>query len=701
MYFLEDEYVKIAFDKTTGAIRHLENKKTGFQMIRQPELALGLTLLIPTKEQRNHIARSENQRVKSFEKAEDGKHITLKYGTIYGDKTGCLNIEVIVSVKLDEGELSFVTEIQNHSPYTVEEVKYPCFGGYVQQDGEEPLTAASIQFCGGMTRVRLADGFENRGYWGTDCPTFRMNYPEPAVSAPFILLEGENQGLYVGVHRYEPEYAGFIHEYKPGYGDSMHHKLLRDGEIEGVPAGFCLSVSRLPFIKPEETEKMAPVVVKFYEGDWHQGFEVYKKWRKTWFHPVKKPSWLEDADCWMTLHMNSPEGCCRYTYKELPDVMRKAKESGVQVLQLIGWAKGGQDGDEPYQDFEPKLGTQQELKEAIAEIEAMGIRVLLMCKFKWADQSTPEYKQELEEHAVRDLFGNPAYFPGYCYQTTLQFLFAGSRRAGSAMCHLSEGYRKIVMREFKKILDLKPSGILYDELANPYTLCFDESHGHKAGSCIQTGTLKLAEEFWHVASKECGEEFFLAGEGPIDVWNQYFHGSYIRSYDGNNGEPKHTPAMKYLNPEHYMATCLVGYDDREMVNQCMTYGYAINYELGNFKGVPSDAPETVKAVQEAREIRKELSDYLWNGIFSHTVGAKVKAKEGSGEFIYSVFKNRTNGRRAVVVANQHREKTLEFSVKLENSGNHFKLYKPGEGVTDQDGQQNLLKPRSFCVFVEG
>lgn len=695
MYCLENDAVALAFDEQTGAIVEFTNRKTGRALVSQ--LALGLTLLLPMEGCRNNRAESGCQKLASFAPLPDGGAV-LRYDSVFTRHGGEQPVAVEITVRLTPAGARFETQVENRSGLTVEEVQYPAFGGIAPGGARQPLVSRTMHFQGGFSSLELGDGFANPGYWGTDWPTACRSYPSPEVSAPFLLLEDGRQGLYLGVHGDEPSFAGFLHEYRPGYADNKHRRLLRDGET-GRPAGFCISVSQLPFAAPGETVRLAPVVAEFYQGDWHSGLERYRAWRDTWYSPVPRPSWLDQADCWMTLHINSPEGCCRYRYTELPQLMRRAGRQGVKVLQLIGWARGGQDGDEPYQDTDPRLGTRQELKDSIAQIEAMGIHVLLMCKFKWADQSTPEYARELYPQTMKDIYGDPVYFGGYSYQTTLQRVSGGSRRVGAGLCHLSEGMRRIARREMEKLLDLRPSGILYDELANPLLLCFDPAHGHRPGACIHPGTVQLAKEFYAMGREKIGPDFFMAGEGPSDVLSQYYRGDYIRSGDGNMGEARHTPAWKYLEPDWHIATCLVGFDDREMVNQCMTYGYAMNYEPYNFKGTPDDVPETARAVTAAQALRMKLKEYIWDGEFRHTVGVRVEAADDRVEHIYSLFVSRRSGRRTVVVANQSAGMALEARVCLEGA-EAFDLYRPDAPEAAPSGDRITVPARSFCVLVE-
>jgi hypothetical protein len=402
----------------------------------------------------------------------------------------------------------------------------------------------------------------------------------------------------------------------------------------------------------------------------------------------------------MTIHLDSPEGCVRYRYTDLPGIAREAKEYGIGALQIIGWAWDGQDGAEPWQGTNPRLGTRDEFKEVIREIEGMGIRVLLMCKFKWADRSAKGFEKELLPYTLKDMFGNPVYFDGYGYQTMSQFMAGGSRRVGAGMCHLSEGFRNIALHEFKKILDLEPSGILYDELSNHMLLCFDTTHGHKSGESNFKGSLMLAEEFYN-AAREANVQFLMAGEGPNDYLSQFYPINYIRTWDGSShGEPIHIPAWKCMNPDMKFATCISGWDDREMVNQCLVYGYIMNYEPYHFKGRLSNFPDTVEYGQNAQQIRRRLRDYIWLGKFMHVKGVNVESIGPDTEYMYSVYKHSSNGKKAIVIANQGHEEELIVMVTIPGSPNKYLIHEPGlEKETHSDGPVTV-PPRSLVVLVQ-
>ncbi|NOY09657.1 MAG: hypothetical protein GXP33_12545 [Spirochaetes bacterium] len=683
---------------------------------------MGLQLLVPIKGHRNNRAGSEMQRLSMYKKLSDEKAI-LRWNDVNCSHSGKLNISVTLQVSLKGPSAYFNIFIDNKSPYFVEEVWNPCIGGLRKPEGEPDLESWSMNMCGGFSKHILGDGFPQEcGYFGTDYPTFLKTFPNIEAQASFILLTNNIQGLYMGMHDKELNIVNFVHELKPGYLDSKNKRVPLSDMIGNKPAGFVVSAVRMPFIKPGESMELAPMVIHLYRGSWHRGIEPYKKWRRTWFRAKPMPDWLSSIDCWLTLHMNSPEGGCRYRYNDLADIAQEAKDHGVGALQLIGWARDGQDGAEPYQDTDPRLGTREELKNAIRQIEALGIRVLLMCKFKWADRSIPEFKSELLPLTLKDMYGSFVQFDGYAYQTMSQYLTGGSRRTGAGLCHLSKKYRTLALREFKKIIELGSSGILYDELASNMLMCFDASHRHRRGESNFKGSLKLADEFYQAAHL-ARDDFLMAGEGPNDHLSQYYPVSYIRTWNGQWGswnEKNHIAAWKFMNPDMTFATCLTGWDDREMVNQCLVCGYIINYEPYNFKGRITDFPDTVAYGIKAQKLRRKLRHYIWKGKFNDTLGIEASfsfASEGSfnissdnssgispdGEkpaCLYSVFENRENHKRAVIIANQHPEYQLKAIISLVNSGSDFDVYDIENDQVERCSGSLTVKRRSVKVLVE-
>ena len=699
---LENQKLRIRFDQETGAVTGLLNKGTNWQVIQQPKLAMGIRLLVPIPGCRNNQVKSKYQRLGSAQMDESGTSITLKWDRVIGETSGPLDVSITQRIKLKDSDLEFKTQVDNRSPYTVEELWSPYLGG-IHKPGQSTFEAMTMTAQGYAAKIPLDKGFPGAalnqsmvgfGYWGIDYPTAVRSYPTFMSITPFMLLCDSSQGIYVGVHDKEMNTVSFMLELRPGYLDSMNNVPPDTFEIGGKPAGFMFSPVRFPFLKSGESTELAPVVLHFYEGSWHKGIDRYIAWRNSWFKRYPAPKWIEDVDAWLTLHINSPEDCCRYEYKELVDICREAKEKGVGVLQLIGWSKGGQDGHVPCHDPDTRLGTRREFYEALRKIEKdIGIRVLLFSKFTWADRSTSWFRKELIRLAVKDPYGDYPVHPGYAYQTLSQ-LTGNSAHNLIPMCHASEEYRELCLKEFEKILHYGTSGTLYDEVMMGFRLfCFDPHHGHKVGDCFIKGSLKLAEQFYRRA-KEFNPDFVLAGEGPQDFFCQYYLISYIRSWDKH-----HIPMQKYLSPEMKIATCITGWNDRDMINQCLMNGYIINYEPYNFKGRLSDFPDTVEYGQKVQRLRRKLWDYVWKGRFLDILGAEVCCGD-SAHWPYTVFENRTNKKKAVVIANYKADASSEVFVKLQERGAKFNFYGPEEDKVSETDGKIVIPPRSVVVAVE-
>jgi hypothetical protein len=571
----ENKALKIESSQENGVITSILHKETNWDLIAQPALASIWKLVVPVDGHRNNKIYAQDQILSSAEEISQDS-IRLVWSGLKGNHSVKLDIEVEVLVSLHADEVHFQMHVANKSPYIVEEAWLPCIGGMRQPAGQQSFTSASVDMCGGFHTTPMGDGFpQTCGYWGTDYPTFIKTYGSEVAQFPFVLLTNNETGIYIGMHSMEQDIVSFVHELRPGYTDSKHCRIPKSDTLGGHLAGYVISAALLPFIQPNTRKELPTTILRPFRGDWHEGVATYKKWRETW-HSQRKPlGWVKEIGCWMTLHINSPEGCCRYRYSELVEVARDAKQYGVQLLQLIGWAKDGQDGAEPFQDTDDRLGTREELKEAIRQIEALGIRVLLMCKFKWMDASVKS--SELITHTAKDMYGNPAQFPGYAYQTLTQQLFGASRRSGATLCQSSSDYRKFALKEFAKIVDLEPSGILYDELMNDRLLCFDPHHDHCYGDSNLKGEMQMADDFYRYVT-ERKLDFLFAGESPTDALSQYYPVTYVRTEDGRWADQTHRPVLRYINNAIKVATCLTGFDDREMVNQCMVFGSIINYE---------------------------------------------------------------------------------------------------------------------------
>jgi hypothetical protein len=432
--------------------------------------------------------------------------------------------------------------------------------------------------------------------------------------------------------------------------------------IGGHEVATRFAAVHVPFIQPGETRVLTPVALEAFTGGWQAGVDIYKRWRQGWMKLPAAPAWAREPHAWQQLHVNSPEDELRIPFRELPRIGEDCARHGVKAIQLVGWNDGGQDQGNPSHDPDPRLGTFAELKEAIAAIHAMGVKVILFAKFTWADRGTARFRNDLVRLAIKDPYGDYQMHPGYQYQTATQLLDINTKRL-VPLCFLSGDYLGLCDTEFRKTLELGAAGILFDECLHhgPALLCFDPAHGHRPGAPVYANDRLLIRNFGRL-SAPVAPDFLFAGEACYDWELEAYHLSYHRSES-----KEHVPLSRYMLPEALLMTAVTGFDDRNMIGQCLMYRYIISYEPFNFKGRLDDYPATLAYGKRMDALRTELREYFWDGEFRDVIGASVTA-DGAAHRPYAVFVSRSTGRAGLVICNYDERSAVTVHARLADGG---------------------------------
>lgn len=662
---LENERLKAVFNEKSGVLEKLIDKQTNWNIQHRPELGLSFYMNVPLENQRFNPIIGTKQNVAKILFDQTEKKITFTWKGLVSEKGGKLDIEFKGTAQLTEEGLAFTGEVINRSPFVIEIIRWPQIGDLSIPDKEKTFSQSGIDY-GGMSRFNIYPKFQNEpGYFAVDNPQNWMEFPY----TPFVLLSNEKQGLYVGYHDTTVrDLVQFKTEMKPGY---VSYELWDTGvnpkgdSLADKPVHYVFYTTHFPFVQPKETLKLHPVVIQAYQGTWHKGADIYKAWRKSWFKAPPSPGWFKEVHSWQQIHMNNPEDDIRYSYKDLLTIAEDCAQNGVKAIQITGWTKGGQDRDNPSHDIDPRLGTREDLRNAISEAQKLGVKMILFTKFTWADRSTKWYRDELIKYGTKDPYGDPHYYNGYAYQTDVQLAEINTRHF-TPMCHLSAAWRQIADEEFTKTINLGADGMLYDENQHHggAKYCYDSSHGHKIPAYIFGGDELLAKGFEKIKNVS-SPGYIFGGGGNYDLEFRQYHYSYFRV------DPGHVPIHRYVAPHEEMITVVAGYNDRNLVNTALLNRYIISYEPRNFKGRLMEFPMTVAYGNKVDALRRQYTDYLWQGTFHHIVGAKVTA-DGAPYENYAVFTDDKTGRRAVVIVNYDYEKSIKIHLKLD--GRQGKLY---------------------------
>jgi hypothetical protein len=643
---LEDDRMIVAIDRHTGCIDKLESKDGAWKL-----RGAGMRLHVPAPEHRFHYLTERHAAKPVIES--DTNHATITWTGFESDRMGKLDIEVKESVQLAGGGVHFSYQIRNGSPAVIESYTYPRLAGLKPPAGDKRMSQAAWSYSG-MGSDSLWPTFGNQvGYYGYDTPAQLRHL---GTDIQFCLVLSDTRGLYLGYHdpgqKQTVQVCFFL---SPAYVDSFNSSTIASGKVADSAIG--IDPNHLCFVQPGASQSSEALVLEPFSSDWHGGADIYKAWRGSWAKAPKMPPWVKDVHSWQQIQINSSEDRLSFPYKDLVKVAQACQRWGVKAVQLTGWQMGGQDRDFPLHDIDPRLGTAQEFKDAIAASRKMGVEIVLFNKYAWADVTAPAYANEFRKFAIEDPYGDPYLFNGYNYDTPTQISGINARH-GAGMCQASPAWRKRALEEFRKSVDLGASGILFDECQwhiSPY--CFSRTHGHGVPGAVFSGDVPLIEGFREIIDPE---QFVFAGESPYDLELQTYDMSYFRINRG------FVPFARYLKPFAPMSVAVTGDNDRQMINACLLYRFSMSYEPRDFHGELDEIPASMTYGRAVDDLRRKYREWLWDAEFRDTLGARVTAG-GTPLDTYTVFQ-RQDGRRAVVFANMSDTDRVVCEVTLDHAG---------------------------------
>ncbi|MCX6422712.1 MAG: DUF6259 domain-containing protein [Actinobacteria bacterium] len=668
---ISSQSLRATFASDNGSLIQLQATDDSWSILNDPVLGLGFSLLLPLDDRRNNVADSRDQTMPSWQIGPDSTWAIAHWPSLMSQHGGVHDISISMRISAVDERLVFSLEIENRSEHVIEDVRFPRIGDVGQRVESLPLYSVMPGYADARRRAFRPIFTDSVPYFGVDWPTY-INDPmaQSATTpySPFVLIEDGQRGLYMAIDERSSEVIGWISELRPGYSDSMHLKVPI-GNIEAPePTSIRLEAAHVPYLKPGESVRLPDVALVAFQGGWQSGAELYRARRSTWTKPATPPAWASEPDAWLQLQVNSPEDELRLPFHHLPEVARSCVEHGVRTIQLVGWNEGGQDRNNPNHTPDSRLGGADALREAIAECQRHGVRVVLFAKFTWADRTTDRYRNELACLAITDPYGDPYVFAGFKYNTVSQMLGI-SPRPLVPMCLADERYREICEEDAARIVDLGADGMLFDECLHhgPALLCFNTSHGHRFGQSAFTYDMELVNAFARYSSNK-NAEFLFAGEACYDGQFEVYHLSYHRSY-----EEEHLPLTRLLHPAAPLMTAITGFDERNIIGQALLRRYVMSYEPYHFKGRLEDFPRTTRYGRAMDALRREWREWFWDGTYRDESGATVTDERGKRHFPYAVYSPVSGGHDGVAIAN-HGDTPTVLQLRIDDSNEPLAIH---------------------------
>ncbi|MBQ7867408.1 MAG: hypothetical protein IJ354_04605 [Clostridia bacterium] len=213
-------------------------------------------------------------------------------------------------------------------------------------------------------------------------------------------------------------------------------------------------------------------VFAFHEGDWHWAADEYRTWFESVHEPIPqthRPKWfMESAGLMAHYDFQYQGGGIVHKYKDIPHIYDLAKELGFNHLLLSGWNRDGFDYGFPHYETNPNLGTEQELKDALAEVKAKGGHVAFYINSRLCNTGFEDEQENLEKFAIQNRDGS-----------RFQEKYGAADVTFASMC-INSNWRKQLLDTVNYLThEIGADSMYLDQLAMASSVkCYNPEHEH-------------------------------------------------------------------------------------------------------------------------------------------------------------------------------------------------------------------------------
>lgn len=599
------DQARVELDPEHGCILSLRSPRRGIELVGERRLARNFALLVPLPGLRAHYVWGHQQQLTCVEGGDGGQRARLVWQGLQSAQ-GRFDIGLTLDITVSGPEIAFHWTLENRSGFTVEELRGPVIGGLYQPE-ERDDWRLHWPDNRGMGQEWLFYRQFPGSYLGPADPVWATSYPG-SMSMPWIDLYSRKRGagIYFGVHRGEPRRAAMVAEITPGTNYAARGQVWPSAERIGVPVAASLGWSTFAFAQPHSTFDNGDVVLAFHDGDWSAAADRFRAWYDQALPAPRTDGWLRAADAWQSTIISYPEDTIGYRFADLPRMARIARDHGISVLQIDGWDIGGIDRGYPQYTPDPRLGTGEELRAAIAACRELGVRVMLFSNLQWVNLETSWWADELHRYAICDPFGNRHNGSGWEYGTILGLQGeAVPRMVPANPAH--PRFAEIIVDQLLNTARLGAPATQIDKLVNPAQVDYHPDLAARRGVSQQEAIVAVLERF-AAQARAMVPEFDIASESHWDRMVPFMSATYSRFFGQS-----HIPDFAHTFPEVRQSCCVTGPSDFNLVNNCLRYGHIVNIEGRCLHGTAEDMPVTARYTAAALELRRSLRHVLWDG----------------------------------------------------------------------------------------
>ncbi len=690
---LNNERILLEIETEHGCIIRFIHKIFDINLIQEPRLSENFRVLVPLPQWRGHYIAGKEQTLTDYQTS-DQTYCQLEWDSLRSSQ-GQFEIRVRQLIRLEGDDVTFRLEVENSSPYVVEEVFNIALGGLANFEERHDWRLHRADINGQGQEWSFYDIFPG-SYLGPAHPVWVGTYPRN-LSLPWLDLYNvrSRKGVYFGNHDQEARLSAAWMQLFPctTYGKSNEGEVQHWPEFaltDDTPVGLTLAWNSFPFVASGEKWSGPPILFHFHSGIWWAGADYFRQWYNTHTTINKSGSWLVEEDAWQSTIISYPEGTIGFRFRDLTQIAQVAKQFGIRVLQIDGWDSGGIDRDYPNYTPDPRLGSWDELAQAIRECQDEGVSIILFSNLQSINIETNWYKSELHRYAVRDPFGNIRGGMGWEYNTTLGLLGQTIYRMIEANPSRPQ-FQQLILQQLQNIVQLGARATQLDKVRVMGEIDYSPDNPAPRDTALPGGVKETLKSFLGQA-QQANSQFRLASELHWDKAVPFIDAAYARFFS-----PDHRPTFSHTFPEFRQTCCITGDWDFGLVNNCLRFGHIINVEARCLHGTVADIPALGQYIAEALRVRRELWELIWHSTVVEIEPTTIKI-EGPAGLLCGLHQS-WSGEQQTLVLNHFERTELQATISNSAGAQKVSVYRPFQPPQQISLPARLVVPTDQFVIV--
>lgn len=634
---VETPLATLRLAKQSGDLIGITWKNPQLELIHEPRLGENFRILLPKPGYEAAYFNSRDQQVSRIDPLSDG--VVCVYHSLTRTASACndsetLPVQVRYTIRAVNGQLTFSIQVTNPTDRKLAEVMYAIIGG---QHGiaDRLATESVIPGTNANLAPRIFSQFRGGGYGGGnlgiryDAATF--SYPGQMPMGWMDLYNpSANIGCYYANHDPALRLTLLALEMRPfTKSASLRDNWPTPAEAAGQPLGITMGWLSMPY-HSNGTFSAGPVALQVHRGDWHAASRIYRSWFDQHFTIQRPRTWLRQQQAWQSIILSNSEDVIVHRFTELPALAADAKKYGITTFEILGWDMGGIDRGYPQYRPNPRLGTPDEFRAALAAIRANGVHPLIFSNIQEADTGTPLFRDKLRQYAVEGRWAPDLRLNGWGEGTITAR--AGLTRTNMTLVSAAHPeFRKFLIDQYLDLVREGAAGFQFDKTNMLDVLDFNPHLPVAPDESLIHGLLATYQELTAQA-RVLDPNFAIASETWFDRALPYIDVSYMRM----GMVDMDSTTLRYTFPEWTATIFGESPGDFGPMNNGMRYGMVWAFAPRHYND-SVDEPLTrplARYVAELMRIRTKYEDLLFYGRFNDTIGATLR---GSTDLRYSVF----------------------------------------------------------------